>query len=37
VPTLVVGTLVTFCAIPWLLTAPIRALRADPLSEAPAA
>jgi MFS family permease len=29
VPTLVAGTLVTICAIPWLLTAPIRALRAD--------
>ena len=30
VPALVIGTAVTCCAIPWLLTAPIRALRAQP-------
>jgi len=30
VPTLVAGAAVAACAIPWLLTAPIRALRADP-------
>jgi Na+/melibiose symporter-like transporter len=33
VPTLVAGTLVTICAIPWLLGAPIRALRAEPVAE----
>jgi MFS family permease len=33
VPTLVAGTLITICAIPWLLAAPIRALRADPAEE----
>jgi MFS family permease len=32
VPTLVAGAAVAACAIPWLLTAPIRALRADPAS-----
>ncbi|HEY6233677.1 MAG TPA: MFS transporter [Candidatus Elarobacter sp.] len=30
VPTLVAGAAVAACAIPWLLTAPIRALRAEP-------
>jgi MFS family permease len=30
VPTLVAGAVVAACAIPWLLTAPIRALRAEP-------
>ena len=30
VPTLVAGAIVATCAIPWLLTAPIRALRAEP-------
>ena len=33
VPTLVAGTLVTICAIPWLLGAPIRALRAETPAE----
>jgi MFS family permease len=30
VPTLVAGAVVATCAIPWLLTAPIRALRVEP-------
>jgi hypothetical protein len=30
VPTLVAGAVIAACAIPWLLTAPIRALRAEP-------
>jgi MFS family permease len=30
VPTLVAGAVVAACAIPWLLTAPVRALRAEP-------
>jgi hypothetical protein len=32
VPTLFLGTIVAACAIPWLLTAPVRALRAAPPS-----
>jgi len=31
VPTLIAGAVVAACAIPWLLTAPIRALRAEPV------
>lgn len=37
VPTLVAGTLITICAVPWLLGAPIRALRADLPAGEPAA
>jgi Na+/melibiose symporter-like transporter len=36
VPTLIAGTLVTICAVPWLLGAPIRALRADLPADEPA-
>jgi MFS family permease len=34
VPTLFTGTIVAACSIPWLLTAPVRALRAAPPSPA---
>ena len=34
VPTLIVSVLVGCCAIPWLLTAPIRALDAEPTADA---
>ncbi len=37
VPTLVAGAVVAACAIPWLLTAPIRALRAEPAPAEPGA
>jgi Na+/melibiose symporter-like transporter len=37
VPALVAGAVVAACAIPWLLTAPIRALRAEPAPPATSA